>query len=790
VSPESPSTLNIVRRRTAQKIVKWSSQRVIVTGGAGFIGSNMVDALLTLGAEVVVVDKLQLSSGSLAWNKKLIRLEEIFKKHGIEKIPLEICDLESDKQKFQIIAKDCDAVFHLSAVFGGREFVDTRQADCSKMLSIDHNVIDAAYAAGVERFAYASSACFPAGTKVWTPEGKKNIEDIVEGDELVDHLGCIGRVSGVSARPHSGTVKRVWITGFNKPIDATPEHPFLIENKGKTKWTPAEEVTKGSRVLIPRVMIAGRRPTIDLRPMMSDREIAYTKARHLEGASRQATVLLLTTYGVQNPEGRYYGWMKYGEKPVRFRAVEGVHSTIDVDPDVAWWLGLYVAEGWTEGERSPSQIVISLGNEPELEARALDVASKKLGLEMHRRGLKGQQGVKLEATHPLLAEWLAENFGNRARGKRIPNLMLQADEETVRNFLRGYIEGDGCVSKRSEGRRPRILWSTVSKDLSAGLQVLVARLGLSPGYGRRKAVKTVQDRKVNSVEPTQSYLDGWQSVDLLRQLDMCPPTMENSPKYQRARKVVTSEGEWISRLVRKVEDVPFQGLVYNCEVTPNHSYLVNDGIAVHNCVYPDSLQKDPEYLLKESDILSTGEGWLSADNLYGFAKLMGELQCIVFHKEKGMKTSACRYLTVYGPGEYDTSHAISALIEKGLDKMDPYVVWGSGNQQRGFTYVTDIVKGSILASEKITDGTAINLGWDKRYTIKEVAEMILKITKLKSKMAFDKSKPEGPFSRALDISLAKKLTGWVPKVDLYEGLEKTIAWHKTLRDSPKSTRKS
>jgi UDP-glucose 4-epimerase len=237
----------------------------------------------------------------------------------------------------------------------------------------------------------------------------------------------------------------------------------------------------------------------------------------------------------------------------------------------------------------------------------------------------------------------------------------------------------------------------------------------------------------------------------------------------------------MSRRVVKVEDVPFSGLVYNCEVSPNHSYCVGDGVAVHNCVYPDSLQKDPKYLLKESDILSTGEGWKSSDNLYGFAKLMGELQCIVFHKEKGMKTSACRYLTVYGPGELDTSHAISALIEKALDRMSPYMVWGSGRQQRGFTYVTDIVNGSIMASEKVTDGTAVNLGWDKRYSIKEVAEMILKITGLKSKMVFDTNKPEGPFSRALDISLAKKLVGWEPKIDLYEGLEKTIAWHKTLR---------
>ncbi len=161
------------------------------------------------------------------------------------------------------------------------------------------------------------------------------------------------------------------------------------------------------------------------------------------------------------------------------------------------------------------------------------------------------------------------------------------------------------------------------------------------------------------------------------------------------------------------------------------------------CVYPDSLQLDRSYLLKENDILSTGEGWKSSDNLYGFAKLMGELECRVFHDERGMKTSVCRYLTVYGPGEFDSSHAISALVGKALDKQDPFVVWGSGDQERGFTYVDDIARGSILATEKIMDGTPVNLGWDKRYAIREVASKILNISGHRpSKVIYDKSKPE------------------------------------------------
>jgi len=199
------------------------------------------------------------------------------------------------------------------------------------------------------------------------------------------------------------------------------------------------------------------------------------------------------------------------------------------------------------------------------------------------------------------------------------------------------------------------------------------------------------------------------------------------------------------------------------------------------CVYPPSMNR-PEVLLKENDILSVGEGWQSSDNLYGFAKLMGEMQLLAYYRERGFKSSASRYLTVYGYGEFDSSHAITALVGKALDKQTPYQVWGSGNQERGFTYVDDIVEGTILATEKIHDATAVNLGWDKRYKIADVAKKICELAGHKpDEFFYDKSKPEGPFSRALDISLAKKLLGWEPKVDLEEGLTHAIDWHKNLR---------
>ena len=201
------------------------------------------------------------------------------------------------------------------------------------------------------------------------------------------------------------------------------------------------------------------------------------------------------------------------------------------------------------------------------------------------------------------------------------------------------------------------------------------------------------------------------------------------------------------------------------------------------CVYAPSLNK-PGYLLKESDVLSTGEGFASSDNLYGFQKIMTEMTLKAYSQEYGLKASSCRFLTVYGAGEFPTTHAISMLIQRALRREDPFLVWGSGEQERGFTYVTDIVEGQLLAAEKIADGTAVNLGWNKRYKIKDVVKMILGIVGYNPELYFDKSKPEGPFSRALDISLAGKILGWEPKVDLQDGLQMTVSWMKDHLNAP------
>ena len=197
------------------------------------------------------------------------------------------------------------------------------------------------------------------------------------------------------------------------------------------------------------------------------------------------------------------------------------------------------------------------------------------------------------------------------------------------------------------------------------------------------------------------------------------------------------------------------------------------------CVYPSYLQETTgsDYLLKESDADPFSRDKAYADLEYGWAKLMGEMALKAYHEQYGLKTSAARIFTAYGPRENET-HAIIALIAKAFVKMDPYVIWGNGEQDRNFTYVSDIVDGMMLACKKIEDGSPINVGRDDRITINETVDLLFELTDWKpKKIHHDLTKPQGVASRAADLTIAEESFNWRPKVGYKEGFEKTIDWY-------------
>ncbi len=201
--------------------------------------------------------------------------------------------------------------------------------------------------------------------------------------------------------------------------------------------------------------------------------------------------------------------------------------------------------------------------------------------------------------------------------------------------------------------------------------------------------------------------------------------------------------------------------------------------ASSGCVYPNFLQSDTKKELYLTEDLTKGPN--DADNTYGWAKLMGEFTLQAYAKEHGMGAASCRYFTVYGPRGVE-NHAVIAMIARAFLGQNPFEVWGDGMQIRNWTYIDDIVEGTILAGEKIDDGTPVNLGTMERIRVIDCAKMVCELTGHKADIKLLTNMPTGPLNRVADNSLAKKLLGWEPKVLFREGLKRTIDWYYATRD--------
>ena len=178
--------------------------------------------------------------------------------------------------------------------------------------------------------------------------------------------------------------------------------------------------------------------------------------------------------------------------------------------------------------------------------------------------------------------------------------------------------------------------------------------------------------------------------------------------------------------------------------------------ASSGCVYPNHIQTNPaEVLYLTEDMVGPP---YDADNLYGWAKLMAEMTLRAYYTEKGMKSACCRYFTVYGDRGHE-NHAVIAMIARAFVRENPYVVWGTGEQIRNWTHVSDIVSGTILAAEKIDDGTAVNLGTTERTRVIDAAREVLRYTGHDAPIELHPEMPTGPLNRVADNALARRLLG-------------------------------
>ena len=200
------------------------------------------------------------------------------------------------------------------------------------------------------------------------------------------------------------------------------------------------------------------------------------------------------------------------------------------------------------------------------------------------------------------------------------------------------------------------------------------------------------------------------------------------------------------------------------------------------CAYP----KFTPVPFKEEDIWN---GYPEETNApYGLAKKMMLVQSQAYRRQYGFNSIFLLPVNLYGPGDnFDprSSHVIPALIKKCFDAIDAYndkiEVWGTGSATREFFYVEDAAEAICMATDTYNKSEPVNIGAGFEISIKELTELIAKLTGFQGKITWDKSKPDGQPRRMLDTTKALKEFMFTAKTNLTTGLIKTIDWYKENR---------
>jgi nucleoside-diphosphate-sugar epimerase len=199
-------------------------------------------------------------------------------------------------------------------------------------------------------------------------------------------------------------------------------------------------------------------------------------------------------------------------------------------------------------------------------------------------------------------------------------------------------------------------------------------------------------------------------------------------------------------------------------------------IVSSSCVYPDDAGiPTPELPVFTGLPESVNEG-------YGWAKRIQELAGTYYARDYGMKVSTVRPFNPYGGhyrwGTEDKAHVMPALVKRIMDREDPLIVWGSGNQRRNFLHASDATQRILdIVAGGVTDGP-VNVGYDDDVSIADLVRLICDVAGKNPQIVYDTTKPEGRFRKCADATRLRAVTaGAVPRVSLREGVAEMIDWY-------------
>ena len=260
------------------------------------------------------------------------------------------------------------------------------------------------------------------------------------------------------------------------------------------------------------------------------------------------------------------------------------------------------------------------------------------------------------------------------------------------------------------------------------------------------------------------------------------------PKLEFVRRSVLEDIRWEMRDCDMVYHLAAELGVINSDKKPLGTLAVNiDGtVNVFRCALGTNVKKivytsSSEVYGEPREIPIKEDSPKSPVSIYGVSKLTAEMYAYGYAKEYGMDINPVRLFNVYGPGQ-GFEWVVPIFIQKVLNDESPQV-FGDGSQVRCFTYIADVVNGIETVRKKGKKGDAYNIANTDQITMKELAELIIKVSEknLKSKIvgfSNDTRTKEREIMKRIPSIEKLKALGWKPEVSVQEGIKKTYNWYK------------
>jgi nucleoside-diphosphate-sugar epimerase len=691
--------------------------KALVTGGAGFIGSHLVDRLLGDGWDIVVLDDLLTG-----------KLSNLSHQKGNKKLQIVKGDIRS-LRTLKRVSRGCDAIFHMAAHALMRVSLTDHKADLEYNLIGTTNVLEAMISNKVHDLIFAS--CYDSETRALTKEGLKTWDQLMEGDLILTINPKTKElqykpIKKLYVQPYTGVM--IHFKGKRTDLLVTPNHRMIM----KTFWSDMIEF----------------RQAIDL--------------------TRLKTGFVIPSPIWNGPENRTFILSKFvDQSKLSWNSirVRDQYETIDM----LYLIGLYIGDGYirkdvttTEsktGYKRPEYLARSHSKEngrftkikekgPETQVSAhqsrislcipeSDKSRNKVLQYLQKMGFVPRLWKnEIVFSSKALADFLSSECGNGAHNKRIPRWAMEYAKAELVYLYEGLMDSDGYrgIDKNGYSRTPT--FTTVSEYLARDMIELALKLGMHPTISTRHNFEAVlHGRKVHSEE--------------VYYISMGQP----------------EQG------IHKWEREDYSGIIW-CASVENENFLVE-----RNGKY--SFSGNSSAIYGEAAIVPTPEEYIGIQtSLYGAAKLACEAYLQAYSEFAPIKSWSFRFGTVLG--ERCRRGAIWDFEHKLRKNPRELEILGNGKQRKDYLYVKDCVDGIILGYEKSSNKVNIfNLGLQEQTSVDELADIVIQemgLSNVKKKYTGGVRGWIGD-NPVVYLSIKKiQELGWKPKMSPVDAIRLTAKW--------------